>query len=136
MKHRSLYTIISGLGLAVVYSLLSGCGDYSVHLPGGYFLVQVYPGAVLIDHVDRPIAIDANVDGYKVYGKLVVGHVSTPKPPPEYPDSIPGYFILNTETHEVNQGLEKQVWLNSLRILGITSEPSLSKPSRFDRDYQ
>lgn len=126
-----------GLILAVVLSV-TGCGDYSVHLPGGYSLVRVYGGAVLIagDYI-RGVVIDPNVDSYEVLEGIIVGHVNTHDhlTAEDKEASKPGYFILNTKTHEVKQGLDKKAWLDSLRVLGIASEPSLSKPSRFDKDY-
>lgn len=47
--------------------------------------------------------------------------------------SVPGYFIVNTATHDVRVGLEKQVWLDTLLALGISDEPRLETPSRFDK---
>ncbi len=123
------------LVLIVLIGGLLGCGDYSIRLPGGYSLVRVYAGAVLIHHPEKGIVVNAHIDGYKVHGELVIGHVLSAELPPEKDYSKPGYFILNTKTHEVKEGLDKQTWLNSLRTIGIASEPRLSKPSRFDKNY-
>jgi len=128
---RSLWV---GLALIVVLSI-SACGDYSVRLPGGYTLIRVYAGAVLINHPAKTEWIKANIDGYKVLNELVVGHVIIAEHSPEREMSKPGYFILNTKTHEMKQGLDKKAWLGSLQALGITDEPILSKPSRFDKNY-
>lgn len=132
---RSLWLVFV---LTMVFSM-TACGDYKIHLPGGYSLVSVYAGAVLIagDHV-RGVVINSNVDSYKVLNELVVGHVNTPDhlSPEEKDVSKPGYFILNTKTHEVKEGLDKKAWLDTLRALGVNNEPGLSKPSRFDKDYQ
>jgi hypothetical protein len=115
---------------------VSACGDYSIRLPGNYALTRVYAGAVLINHPEKGVVIDANIDAYAVLGSLVVGHVAVAEQSPEKELSKPGYFILNTKTHEVRQGLDKKVWLDSLKTLGTTTEPSLGKPSRFDRDHK
>jgi hypothetical protein len=115
---------------------VQACGDYSVHLPGNYLLTRIYAGAVLINHPEKGIVVDANVDGYKVLGDHVVGHVTAADLSPEKEHSKPGYFLLNTKTHEVKQGLDKKAWLESLQKIGINDEPNLSKPSRFDRDYK
>lgn len=116
---------------------MQGCGDYSVHLPDSYVLTRIYAGAVLINHPEKGIVVDANIDGYTVLGDhVVVGHVTAADLSPEKEHSKPGYFLLNTRTHDVKQGLDKKTWLESLQKIGISNEPNLSKPSRFDRDYQ
>ena len=114
---------------------VSACGDYSVRLPGNYALTRVYAGAVLIGAPEGGVRIEANIDGYKVLNDLVVGHVIVAEHSPEKEMSKPGYFILNTKTHEAKQGLDKKAWLNSLQAQGISSEPSLGRPSRFDKNY-
>ena len=123
-----------GFILAMLLSL-TACGDYEIHLPGGYSLIRVYAGAVLIGAPEAGVRIEANIDGYKVLNDLVVGHISIAEHSPEKEMSKPGYFILNTKTHEAKQGLEKKVWLDLMQALGITNEPSLGKPSRFDKNY-
>lgn len=124
---------------------IAACGDYEIRLPGGYYLVRVYAGAYIIsfrgqDGQSRTdeVVVNATVDSYQVLDGLIVGHVSTLDymSPEEKEVSKPGYFILNTKTHEVKQGLDKKAWLDSLNALGVSSVPRLDKPSRFDRDYQ
>lgn len=119
----------------IVFALLCsssmvGCGDYSIKLPREYALVRIYGGAFVIYHPDGKVAVDANVDGYKIYGTIVVGHVSASDLEPEKSYSRPGYFTLNTETHVIDTGLSKQAFLDSLRKLGIGTEPALVKPDR------
>jgi hypothetical protein len=116
---------------------VTACSDYAAPLPNGYSLVSVYAGAVVIsgpgeEHIG---VIGANIERYKVLGELVVGHVNMPEylSPEEKEVSKPGYFILDTRTHEVKAGLDKKAWLDSLKVLGISSEPRLSKPSSWDR---
>jgi len=119
-----------GLALALV---LSGCGDYRVPLPNGYELVRVYAGAILIADPTKALVVNANIDGYTVLGDLIVGHVALAELSPEREMSVPGYFIVNTATHEVKVGLEKQAWLDALLALGISDKPRLGTPSRFDK---
>ncbi|HQY56972.1 MAG: hypothetical protein WBB60_00095 [Nitrospira sp.] len=111
-------------------SFMVGCGDYSIKLPREYSLVRIYGGAFLIYHPDGKVAVDANVDGYKVYGTIVVGHVSAADLEPEKSYSRPGYFTINTETRAIDAGLSKQAFLDSLHKLGIDTEPALLKPAR------
>lgn len=117
---------------------MSGCGDFSVRLPGNYSLVRVYAGAVLISGPSNVVVIDSNINSYKVLGHLVVGQVNSPGhfSPEEKAVSKPGYFILNTKTHEVRQGLDKKSWLDALQMLGVRNEPELGTPSRFDRLFE
>ena len=131
MRLYIICPVRSVLLLAVLAGGLSGCGDYGIRLPGGYSLDRIYAGAVLISHPEKGIVITAHIDRYTVRDKLVIGHVSPAELPPESDYSRPGFFLLNTETHEVKQGLDKQTWLDSLREVGITHEPNLIKPSRF-----
>lgn len=111
---------------------VTACGDYSVSLPNGYTLVSVYSGAVLINHRNEGIAVEANIDGYQVIGDLVVGHSIGAELLPEKDLSKPGYFILDTRTHKVIQALDRTAWLSNLTRLGISKVPVLNKPSRFD----
>lgn len=134
MKTGTVRLFWLGLALMAAFSM-SACGDYSIRLPGNYALTRVYAGAVLINHPEKGVVIDANIDGYKVLGDLVVGHVTVAEESPEKEMSKPGYFIVNTKTHEVKQGLDKKAWLDALQAHGIGNEPNLGKPSRFDREY-
>lgn len=116
---------------------IQACGDYATSLPGHYSLVRVYSGAVLISNPEHVVVINPNVESYKVIDGLVVGYVTAPEylSPEEKAVSKPGYFVLNTKTREVQQGLNKTMWLDTLRLLDVKSEPLLNKPSRFDKNY-
>jgi hypothetical protein len=122
--------------------LAAGCGDYTIDLPGGYLLVRVSSEEVLISDPRHVVVIMPTVDLYNVQGHLVVGHVSVPNLPPD-PDpprgekakTRPGYFVINTQTREVKDGLEKRMWLELLQTLGVKAQPDLKRPSRFDRYF-
>lgn len=135
MKKISIRLIWSNLILVMFFCILLGCGDYAVNLPGGYSLVRIYAGAVLIKHSSNGVVINANIDKYKVINETIVGHVTLAELTPERDYSKPGYFIINTKTHEVKEGLEKKNWLEALQKQGIINEPKLNKPSRLDKDY-
>ena len=124
-----------GFLLALLAMLPAACGDYSIRLPHGYGLTQIHGGTVLIEGPDHRLVVGPNVDGYSVLGDSVVGHVSLAQYQPDREDSRPGYFILNTKTHELKQALEKEAWVDTLRASGIREEPRLSQPSRFDQNY-
>ncbi len=133
IKRLFLLVIVVATLPAIVYFwfLLFG-GDYSINLPGGYYLSRVYAGAVLMVDPHKHIIISPNIDGYEVYGKIITGHVSTDKlPPDEAANSIPGYFVVDTQKEIIQQGLSEQTWVDSLRQNGIMEKPKLHKPSRF-----
>jgi hypothetical protein len=117
-------------------SVAVACGDYSIQLPGGYRLSQVYAGAVHIVRPDQGIAVHSHVDRYAVVGHLVVGHVTRAEHEMERSLSRPGYFILDTKTGTVKEEVDLESWLRDLRRLGVADEPALSAPSRFHRDYE
>ena len=130
--------------LASIFALilsLAGCGDYRISLPGGYSLVRVYSGAYLISfrggdgrRLSGEIVIDIGVDRYLVLDHLVVGRVSKLDSviPEDEVESVAGYFILNTRTHGLVQGLNRNTWLTTLQSLGVKDLPRLQKPSRLD----
>lgn len=116
--------------------LLTGgiaCGDYAVALPNGYRLHRVHNKAVLIARPDSGgVVIAANVDRYAVVRNIVVGHVSQAEHEFERSLSVPGYFLLDTSTGKVTQGLDVETWRARLKQVGIPEVPSLAAPSRWD----
>jgi hypothetical protein len=112
------------------------CGDYSVQLPGGYSLERVYGQTVLISRpYHEGVIINASVDDYAVVGRLIVGHVRLADQAPESDYSKPGYFIIDTQTNEAKQGLDKNSWLQALKDAGVSGEPKLHRPSPLDKNY-
>jgi len=97
---------------------------------------------VLLADPTHAVVIMPTVDGYAIQGQLVVGHVSAPNLPPD-PDpprgnmlkSRPGYFVVNTQTREIKDGLDKKAWLEHLQTLRVKAEPNLKRPSRLDRYF-
>jgi hypothetical protein len=126
--------LLALLGTIVVCTI--SCGDYAIQLPRGYSLVRVYSGTLEISRPDRGMVIPATVDRYAVIGSLIIGHTSLAREEPERDLSKPGYFIIDTQSDGVKQGLDKNSWLESLRLVGIMSEPKLHSPSRFDKNYR
>lgn len=87
-----------------------------------------------------------NVDGYRVYQGVIVGHVTKPEHHQElnplcykrenetmWDASITGYFIIDTRADITYNGLSKSDWIKKLRKIGINSEPKLYKPSIYDK---
>lgn len=96
-------------------------------LPGGYKLMSYWGGdatSIIGWSPDPPVYVGPGVDGYQVIAGIAVGHVSC---------SIdggrcePGYFVLDTRTGKVQQGLGRAAWLKALRNVGIAAEPKLHR---------
>jgi len=118
----------------------SGWCDYATRLPNGYQLVRTNVSTIAIfapDTIDCYLAYNGrvpvppkitalNVQGHRVFGKTVDSARADPgiKGPT-------GFFILDTKNHKVQVGLDKDTWLDSLKVYGIKKEPSLRKPGRF-----
>mgnify|MGYP000294716043 CR=1 FL=1 len=133
MKLKLLVSVLLGtvvLAISILWIMFRTGGDYAITLPNNYSLVRVYSGAVLIAHDKDGVVVEANVDGYAIVGSLIVGHSSKAEMEPERDLSKPGYFVLDTVSHSVIQGLDKKNWLTQLGGHGILTEPVLIRPER------
>lgn len=119
--------------LLLVYMVLGS--DYRVCLPMDYELVRVYAGAVGLQDLRKDeVVIMPNIDGYRVFDKVIAGHVSaTGLPLDDAIYSKPGYFIVDMRNRKVRQSLSKSEWLIALEHMNIKGEPRLHKPTRLDR---
>jgi hypothetical protein len=79
------------------------------------------------------VLVMPNIDGYRVYPGMIVGHVSRDKDEGEAGESIPGYFVVDLQTQAVHQGLSKKSWEIALAKRNVTGDVALHKPSRYDR---
>ena len=83
------------------------------------------------------VANGPDVDGYRVYDRIIVGHVSLCHEVdgniPERITKNPGYFIIDLKTNRIYRGLSKQAWRECLRKYGVTNIPNLYKPSAIDK---
>lgn len=105
--------------------------DYQIHLPHGYRLTRIWGSTVMM--TGYGCNIEPNVTGYRVCGGTIVGRVSAVGLPPEYSEvSQPGYFLVDTRTHKVLQGLDERHWTRLLAERGVTRTPRLFRPSRWD----
>lgn len=128
---RTTYQVLRCFLPLVVVLVLVGCGgNFRIALPNDYEMMSQYTGSVSIYNSNRVGVIPATVDGYVVAGDFVIGHTSLGW------DKIvarkyskPGYFIVNTETDVVVQGLDKESWLARIKELGITTAPQLYTPA-------
>ncbi len=107
--------------------------DYQITLPHDYSLSCVKGKMVFMTNADDIIIISPNIDGYDVYGNIVIGHVSDADVRIENAGySIPGYFLVNTERDEIRQGLGEGSWRGGLLSQDINRDADLSEPSVLD----
>lgn len=108
-------------------------GDYAVPLPNGYELVRLAGSTIVLDKPGLDCRlVGPTVDGYCVYGDIVVGHVSRDDSLRDIRPSVPGYFLVDTKQGTAFQGLGEAEWLKTLKKHGIAGK-QLRKPSRWDR---
>jgi hypothetical protein len=128
--------------LAPIALLVVACvqGDFSIALPGEWQLMRSASGEYAVfktepNSNEMKILIGPTVDRYQVLGAVITGHVSPWHGPnaPERP--MPGYFVVDTATDRVWQGLDERAWRQRLREFGVTEEPQLKWPTRHDRQY-
>lgn len=98
-------------------------GTWVTELPGDYRIIRLYGNSVAISKRSNALQIiRPPIDGYAVYGHIVVGHVGKPKAgePSDY-----GYFVIDTRQHIVKKQLEKKAYLRLLHNYGISSKAAL-----------
>ena len=126
-----LHLIAGGLCL-----LMTSCGDFERPLPGGYSLVRMNADEIIIVKRVEPsgikIVVGPKIKGYKVSEGVVIGDVVIPDWSALKSESTPGYFVLDTSTGEVQQGLTRDEWLGILKSKGIQGDIHLARPSSWD----
>jgi hypothetical protein len=97
-------------------------------LPGGYAIVETQPNERVITH-GADVVVFGNVDRYAISGDFAVGVVTKPKPPTEEPDYYDdvrvGFFLLDTKTGMLVQGMDEASWNQLLKRLGVRKVPEL-----------
>lgn len=113
------------LALALVTSNSEG---EDLKLPGGYAIVETQPNERVITR-GADVVLFGNVDRYAISGDLAVGVVTKPKPPTEEPDYYDdvrvGFFLLDTKTGMLVQGMDEASWNQLLKKLGVRKAPEL-----------
>jgi hypothetical protein len=102
--------------------------DFQRQLPNGYVLIDTSSGVVSITDQQCSVLIGPTVDELGIRGATVMGHFT---PYPQVPTTgVPGYFILDTHTGKLEQGLDRPAWEKRVG----PSLPGLYKPVRMDTD--
>ena len=118
------------LTCGLVCLVFPGFHDYRIALPGGYQLIRPYSGGNCIADPQSRVLIGANVDGYRVVKRLVIGHVSPIHPFVDWPKEATGYFVLDTDTGKMQKDMARADWVSALRARGVRAEPSLKRPNK------
>lgn len=132
------FRVTSLLLLILSAFALSSCSDFSGPLPGGYRVVRTNINTVVIvapegvppkDRKSGQTVIAAKIDKMNVSGNLVYGFVRTSPHSEVRHLETPGYFIIDTSTHQVQTGLEEDSFLLLLRDVNVPNE--LVDPRKF-----
>jgi hypothetical protein len=119
--------------------------DRVVSLPGGYryftseygTIIETGPDKMRRTREFRRKRVGADVDGYRVYSHVIIGHVSSPRRASEIQSDSdvagkPGYFLIDLRTDVVHTGLNRESWRRYLRRYSISEDPELFRPCRLD----
>ncbi len=128
--------------LAPIALLVVACvqGDFSIALPGEWHLSRWSSGEYVVLKTTKgtneiEVQVGPTVDRYQVLGQIITGYVSPWRGPDPLERPVLGYFVIDTPTGRVWQGLDEAAWRQRLRELGITEGPRLQRPTRHDRQY-
>jgi len=111
--------------------------DYRIALPNEYELWRTSKGAYTIANERDFLVVGRTVQKYAVMGSIVTGYVSDENMADvsETLRGKTGYFVLDTATANLQDGLGEDKWRNVLELHNITSLPALKTPSRKDAKW-
>ena len=146
--------VLAAVTVAIVYCYLSLTAHTQVVvLDGGYryllmddgIVIDLDPSAkgakkrlnnILAREVEEDGDIDKalptvgpDVDGFRVYGNVIVGHVRDRS---SENSSAFGYFVIDVKHDRMYKDMDKQRWISVLHRFGLNSEPRLFKPGILD----
>ena len=131
---------IANLALILLFlsTILCSClpVDYEGDLPNGYKLGKSNSLSLgVFSMKNRSGFSEEYITKMNIKGNIVFGKIDLV--PPNLQRLVvgekrhPGYFILDTKTGLSQLGLERQKWLEELKKVGISEEPTLIPPSAF-----
>jgi len=138
MQRTITESLIVGALVLVHLVWLAGCdsvlpqGDYSARLPNGYRLVRTNAPTVCIWSPDGPsatVVVPAKIVEIGVHEALVMGRVEySPDSDPPVVNAV-GYFILDTNSGDVEMKLSEEEFYKNLKERGLADHPKLARPS-------
>lgn len=124
-RATSCLTSCLGIGILVVVASYWIGWSYSLSLPGHLKLMKVEGNGFSISKgIDGVVGV--YVREYAVLPNYVVGRTTKE----DYTGE--SFFIIDTTSTGVREGLSRTEWLKALRANGITRTPHLHRPSPFD----
>lgn len=152
MRARRIRTVLIIIGVLAFMAVLFYPSVRKVYilLPGGYVMWSTGHGPLLELNAREQLRlmrerddysnkrIGPSVERYRVFDNIITGYASEPRWPGTYTpgswgDEVPGYFVIDTQAHVFYVGLSKQEWMDKLSEFGVTDEPRMYRPSRFDK---
>lgn len=122
------------LTFSFLYAVLmcAGCGMSdinSIDLPNKYHLVMTSGSEAVVctPGPGNEVVLGPNIKSYAIYGRFVVGYEKREAYPDAKLSFREGYFILNTSSGNIQNGLRFEDWQKHLQTVGINS-PDLKKP--------
>ncbi len=123
--------------LAAGMTAICGCGDYGTELPNNYRLVRTNAYSVQIfyprdmqDPEKSGLAVPPKIVAIGCHENIVCGIVEAAPNSENADSSVPGHFILDTNTGDVFLGMDQPAYLEKLASLGIQHAPRLSRNLR------
>ncbi len=111
---------------------LFGCNRGSP-LPGGYAIFSGDSEDVgLVLPPKGEILIGPKLVQIGNSGPFIFGEVNPPRKPNRIlaGSRTPGFFILDSKTGAIENGLSREVWLEKLKNAGVQGEPALVDPGK------
>lgn len=129
-------TLMMG-GILIVFLLLLSIAiwillGHPIHarttkLPGGFSLIAVYGNQFGLCNSYNEIIVGPPIERYAINGHVIIGYV-TPGKTSDMFEVTSGYFIVDTSTGKVNQGLSKTKWHLLLHSHNIIDRQVLRNP--------
>lgn len=128
----SILLVVFALSILTFYMYFrTGGGTWIVQLPGDYLMGRSYGNNIAISRKSNGSeVIGPPIDGYAVYGNVVVGHVGKPEVGSATQE---GYFLIDTRKDFVRKKLSKGAFLRLASKYGLPKQLKLYRPSRWIR---
>jgi hypothetical protein len=117
-----------GAGLAVLTAVIAFAGVryYHTALCNGYNLVRMNGYEVVVANPRSDIVTRGTVTMFDVKSPYVTGYTSTEHMAPDT-DPVDGYFVLDTTSGNISDGLSENAWRKRLSELRW-EHPAIRKP--------
>jgi hypothetical protein len=129
IRHTVRFTPIKvGAGLAVLVALIGfvSLQNYHTNLCNGYRFVRMNGYEVVIANQKNDVLTRGTVAMFAVKSPLVTGYTSSKHMSPDT-DPVDGYFLLDTVSGTVDEGMTERAWRQKLSEL-LWEHPAMRRP--------